>query len=403
MFMVLGGVGAGVAWQVYVRDKLGAVGAGGPGERAAVAVEVAPVESGVVRDTRILSGTLEASTRFVVAPKVGGLIEQIMVDLGDVIRRDQVVAEIDDAEFVQAVAQAEAELAVRKAEAAQAASAFELARREYDRAVELGQRSMVSPAELDERTATYESAKAATNLAEAQVNQAEASLELAKIRLRYTTVQASWTGGPDEGIVGERFQDAGNTVQQGNPIVSVVALDPLTAVVSVTERDYTRLTVGQRAVLRADAMPDRAFEAEVVRISPVFREASRQARVELRVDNAEQRLKPGMFARVSIVLQEEHADAIVPLAALTRRGGGDVVFVLDADGQRVHQRPVRVGIVEGERVQVLGEGIRGRVVVLGQQLLEEGAPVIVSEGHIGQPDNNEEDRLESRSPERGWP
>jgi RND family efflux transporter MFP subunit len=385
MFAVLAGVGAGVAWQVYVRDKLSKGGPTGPEKPSAVAVEVAPVESGIVRDARVLSGTLEASTRFVVAAKVGGLIEQVVVDLGDRIRRDQVVAEIDDAEFVQAVVQAEAELAVRKAASAQADSAFELARREYDRTVELEQRAMASQAELDEKTAAYESAKSATLLTEAQVQQAAASLELARIRLRYTQVRASWSSGPDEGIVGERFQDAGNTVQPGDAIVSVVALDPLTAVVSITERDYARLSVGQHAALQADALPERAFRAEVVRISPVFRESSRQARIELRVDNHEQLLKPGMFARVSLVLREEQADAIVPLAALTRRAGSDVVFVLAADGRRVHQRPVRVGVIEGDRAQVIGEGIEGRVVVLGQQLLEEGGAVIVSERHIGRP------------------
>lgn len=377
VLIVIGSISGLVVWQVQAHTL--ASQSGGP-EQAAIAVEVAPIESGIIRDRRVLTGTLEASTRFVAAAKVGGLLEAVAVDIGDRIERDQVVAEIDDAEFVQAVAQAEAELAVRRAGAAQATADADLAEREYQRALDFLERAMASESEFDEKRAARESTRAALRLAEAQVTQAEAALELAKIQLGYTQVRANWGGGPETAIVGERFQDAGNTVQTNAAIVSVVTLDPLKAVVTVTERDYGRIAVGQEATLLADGAPGRTFDAVVTRIAPVFRETSRQARVELRVDNADGALKPGMFARIVLVLSEEEAAAIVPLAALVRRDGLDAVFVVPPGAGEVRLVPVEIGVVEGERVAIRATGLDGRVVVLGQQLLADGTPVRVHEG-----------------------
>lgn len=371
------GLGGWVAWRVVRQTQEAGKPTGQPDQALRVAVEVAPIVPGVLRDVRVLSGTLEASTRFDVAAKVGGLIERMAVDLGDEVQRDQVVAEIDDAEFVQAVAQTEAELAVRKAEHAQALAELGRVQREYDRLQSLSQRGVVSDVEMNEITASLASQQAAIALAEARVRQAEAALEIARIQIGYTHVSAVWEAGPDVVTVGQRYEDAGNTVQAGDPVVAVVALDPLTATVSITERDYARVRVGQPATLRTDAIPDRDFDAEIVRIAPVFREASRQARIELKVRNPERLLKPGMFARVSIVLREEHVPTIVPLAALTRRDGENVVFLLAEDEASVRRVPVQVGIVDGERAGVEGTGLTGEVVVLGQQMLTDGSAVTV--------------------------
>ncbi len=368
-----------VAWVAVARTGGGA--GAGPGEMGAVAVEAAPIESGVIRDIRRLSGTLEASAQFVVAAKVDGLLERVLVDLGDPVERGQVIAEIDGAEFQQSAAQSEAELSVRRAELTQAQSSLDLAQRDFDRSRALKDRGIASDAQLDQIAAGLESARAAVTLAEAQVKQAEASLALTNIRLGYTQVRASWQGGDEVAIVGERHQDAGNTVRNGDPIVSVVALDPLKAVVSVTERDYSGLRVGQEATLTTDALPGRTFEAHVERIAPVFRETSRQARVELLVENPDQALRPGMFARVTIVLSEERAETIAPLAAVTRRDGRDVVFIVSPEGDTVRMADIRLGVVEGDRAQILGEGLSGRVVTLGQQLLSDGSRVNVHDGN----------------------
>lgn len=379
LILVLGACAGLVAWRAVTFDASAAAARPDAEARGTVAVEVAPIEAGLIREVRVLSGTLEASTRFDVAPKVAGLIQEIHVDLGDPVERDQVVATLDDDEFVQAVAQAKAELAVREAEVLQAKAELERVERDYARLEDLRKRGVASDYEFDEVTALRSSRQAAVQLSQARARQAEALLEVANIRLNYTSVRASWRGGPDRGIVGTRYEDAGDTVQIGDPILAVVGLDPLLGVVSVTERDYTLLSVGQTATLTTEAVAGRTFDAQVARIAPVFRESSRQARVEFRVDNADHVLRPGMFIRVRVVLREAQADAIIPTAAVVQRAGRSVVFTVNPDESTVTQHPVELGIVQDERVQVLRPPLAGRVVVLGQHLLEDGAAVRIVE------------------------
>lgn len=378
IFLLLLFAGAGwVGWKAYVASGERAAEARVEREELPVAVEVAPVESGLIREVRTLSGTLEASTRFDVASKVGGRLVALRVELGDEVRRGQVVAEIADEEFVHAVAQMQAEVAVEGARRDQARIATELAERDKVRFEGLRERGVASESEIDAIVTHVETARAALALAEADVRRAQASLELAQLHLADTHVRAHWEGDREVGLVGVRHEDAGSTIQPGAPLVSVVVLDPLTVAVAVTERDYARLALGQPATLETDAFSGRSFDAEVERIAPVFRESSRQARLELRVANPDGALKPGMFVRVRIVLREAQAEALVPTAALVRRQGEDVVFVVAPDGETVRRVPVTVGIVEGDRAQVFGVGLSGRVVTLGQQLVGDGSRVFV--------------------------
>ena len=376
VLIVVLGVSAGVAWFVW-RDRAAGEIARPTREPAAIAVEAHPIESGTIRDVRQFTGTLESSARFTVAAKVGGLVQAVLVDLGDRIEQGQIIARIDDSELLQAVAQADADLAVRQAELARARSDLSLAEREFERGEQLRERGIAAEAQLDEVAARLRAAQAALQLAEAQVTRARSALELRRIELSYTQVRADWSEEATSGSVAERYQDAGNTVQANTPVISVVTLDPLKAVIFVTERDYAGLRVGQTAELTTDAAPGRSFEARIERIAPVFSETSRQARIELTVPNADGLLRPGMFTRVRIVRATAQAAGIVPLDALARRDGRDVVFVLDDTGETVRMIEVTRGITEEGRVEIAAPTITGRVVTMGQQLLQDGTRVRV--------------------------
>jgi RND family efflux transporter MFP subunit len=366
-------------------------GSGGAGGRAAgaeraVPVEVATVERGPIERRRAFTGTLEARAEFVVAPKVSGRIEGLDVDLADAVRRGQVVARLDNAEHVQAVTQAQADLAVAQANLAEAKSLLTIAQRELQRLDRLRERGVSSEAQLDVAKAEHLAKQAHVAVTRAQVTRARAELETARIRLGYTRVAADWRGGDDERVVAERYVDEGETVSANAPLLRIAELDPLTAVVFVTERDYALLRPGQRAVLATDAYPGEAFRGTIARIAPVFRESTRQARVELRVENPGRRLKPGMFVRATVVLERVEDAVIVPERALATREGREGVFVVADDGASVAWRPVRVGIRDGGRVQVAADGpgaLGGpgtRVVTLGQQLIADGSVITVAEG-----------------------
>jgi RND family efflux transporter MFP subunit len=372
----------GLAWAVAVRLTAGDGGGGGRGARGPAPVEVAPVERGAIEQRRVYAGTLEARARFVVAAHVGGRVERLLVDLSDPVRKGQVVAELDDKENAQSVAEAAAELAVARANSSEAESALEIARREIKRLDSLAGEGIVSEQQLDGARSVLLARKSTVEVARAQVTRARAALQRARIRSGYAQVIAVWSGGDDQRVVAERHVHTGDTVAPNDPIVTVVDLEPIDVVVYVTEKEYGRLAVGQPATITTEAFPDREFAAEIRRIAPIFREATRQARVELEVPNEERLLKPGMFVRARVVLGKKDDATIVPLAALTTRDGVSGVFVVDPAGDKVSWRPVRVGIRDGERVAVEGEGVEGRVVTLGQQLIDDGAAIVIPE--VGQ-------------------
>lgn len=340
-------------------------------------VAVRPVERGPITLRRTFSGTLEAVAELVVAAEIAGRVERLLVDLGDPVERGQVVARLDDAELVQAVHQAEADLAVTKARLAAARSSLEIAERDLERAQKLRREGVASESQLDAARADEVAARAQVELAQAGIPRAEAALESARIRLGHAEITADWNEGDGRRVVAERTVDEGAAVSANATLLSIVELDPILAVVHAPERDYGKITVGQVARLTTDAHPGRTFEARVARIAPVFRRATRQARIELVVPNPDELLKPGMFVRATIELEGIDDAVIVPYDALAERGDESGVFVLDASGERVHWRPVTVGVREGARVQVLGEGVSGKVVVLGQELCDDGGAVTV--------------------------
>jgi len=342
-----------------------------------VPVEVAQIQHGPIALRRTFSGELEALAEFVVAPKVSGRVERVIVNIADTIKRGQVVAELDNDEYVQAVAQAKADLEVARAKLSEAKSALEIANREFKRSESLLKRKVTSDSEFDVARQEQLEKQAQLKVAAAQVTKAESSLETVNIRLGYTKVTAGWSGGDDHRVVAERYVDEGQTVAANEPLLLIVELHPIVGVVFVTERDYARLKPGQLVSLTTDAYPGEKYTGRIDRIAPVFRKSTRQARVEMTIENPQHRLKPGMFIRATVVLTQVKEATIVPEQALTIRDDRSGIFIISEDGRSVTWREVKVGIRESGRVQVEGQGLSGRVVTLGQQLVDEGSPITI--------------------------
>ncbi|MEZ4269188.1 MAG: efflux RND transporter periplasmic adaptor subunit [Myxococcota bacterium] len=359
-----------------------ACGVSGCGEEAApkskgervVPVEVAPIRVGAIERKRTFSGSLDAFAQFDLAPKIAGRVATVAVDIGDTVAQGSVVVTLDDEQARKAVALAEAKLAVARAGVAGASSTLGGARRDLGRERTLHTGGISSDSQLDAAKTREGVAGAAAQVARAQVAEAEAQLAVAQLELEETQIRARWSEGDDARTVAARVVDPGDTVAANTPLLTIVELDPLVAVISVTERDYPLLSVGQTASLVTDAAPGETFAATISRIAPAFSAASRQARVELHVDNSSHHLKPGAFARITISLARADGATIVPEAALSRRKEQDGLFTVNADGT-VTWRVVTVGIRDGVEVQVEGEGLTGQVVVLGQQLLDDGTRV----------------------------
>ena len=377
LIVFLIGTVAGLGWLIFGQylDRAGSSKSGKA--LRPVPVEVARIERGPIEQRRTFSGELEALAEFVVAPKVSGRVEHVFVNIADTVDRGQVVAELDNDEYVQAVAQAQADLEVARAKLSEATSALENAGREFKRTESLLKRGVASDSEFDAARQERLAKQAQLKVAAAEVTKAESSLETANIRLGYTKVTAGWTGGGEQRVVAERYVDEGQTVAANAPLLLIVELQPIVGVVFVTERDYAYLKPGQLVSLTTDAYPGEQFTGRIDRIAPVFRKSTRQARIEMTIDNPKHRLKPGMFIRATVVLARASEATIIPEQALTKREDRNGIFIVSENGQSVVWHEVKVGIREDNRVQIEGQGLDGRVVTLGQQLVDDGSPITI--------------------------
>lgn len=345
-----------------------------------VAVEVAPVRQAAIEDVGVFSGSLLPASRFVLAPKIAGRLEQILVNIGDPVEPGQLVATLDDEEYRQQVSQAAAELEVARANLEEVRGTLERSRREYERTMALRKQRIASESQLDAAESDYLALQARLRLAKAQVEQREAALRIAEVRLRYTRIRVPESNGGVR-VVGERFVDEGALLAPNTPIVSVLDITRLNAVVHVIERDYAKIRPGLSATITTDAFPGQSFTGRVARIAPLLREQSRQARVEIEIINEGMRLKPGMFVRAQLQFEVLDNATVVPVSALVTRNGTQGVFLVDRQERIARFVPVTIGINTGHRAQVLAPPLTGEVVTLGIHFMVDGALVILPEDH----------------------
>lgn len=340
--------------------------------RPPVAVEFDTVRYGSIQEVRVLTGTIYPAYQYIVAPKVAGRVVEIRKRISDEVRAGELIAQIDDAEYQQAVLEAEANLRIAESALSEARSTFELAKQEKARVESLRQKGIASSAELDAAVTNYQAQESRLKLAEAQVEQRQAVLQTARIRLSYTRLTAS-----QPGYIGERFVDEGALLSANAPVVSVVGIDRVIVRTTVIERDYGKIRPGLEATVTTDAFPAREFKGRVMRVAPMLQEAARVAQMEVEVANPQHELKPGMFARVTVITDARQRALLVPTKALITRDGQSGVFLIDDTAAVVHYQPVTTGISNADLTEIIAPTITGRVVTLGQHLLEEGSPILL--------------------------
>ena len=364
-------------WQIYQRVNSDKEIVKRGRKKIPVAVEIAPVQQATVQDIGRYSGSLYPKAAFVLAPKIGGRLEKIWVNIGDELQSGQLIAVLDDAEYKQQVSQAGAELDVARANLLEQENALENAKREHERAVALREKKIASESQLDASLSDLKAQEAKLKVAVARVAQSEAVMRVAKVRLEYTRIHVPGNNGTAYRVVGERFVDEGAMLAANTPIVSIIDIGTLIAVIHVVEQDYPKISVGQEAVISTDAFPDRSFSGKVLRIAPILKEKSREARIEIEIPNPHKILKPGMFVRVQIQFEKHENATVVPTAAVIKRNNAKGVFMVGPEGKTASFVPVTPGIVNSKITEIRTPAISGSVVVLGQHLLEDGASIII--------------------------
>ncbi|MBN2145662.1 MAG: efflux RND transporter periplasmic adaptor subunit, partial [Candidatus Aureabacteria bacterium] len=317
-------------------------------KKTELAVDIAPVSRTTVREIGKFTGSLIPYSKFIVAPKIAGRLEKLTVDIGDPVKSGDLIAELDDGEYIQQVEQAKAELAVAKANVIECKSSLVVSSRELGRVQTLRETKVASESDLDEATARFAASEAKHAVALAEVTRREAALKAAEVRLSYTRIRASWENKDVVRTVGERFVDAGEMLTPNAPIVSILDNHIVIALIDIIERDYSKVKPGLKAVIMTDAYSDREFAGVISRIAPVLKESSRQARVEIEISNPDGILKPGMFIRANIEYSRHENTIVVPFSSLAKREGKTGVFLADTSAMKALFIPVACGIIEGD-------------------------------------------------------
>jgi membrane fusion protein, multidrug efflux system len=300
------------------------------------------------RDTMIYTlqstGDVASLQQASIVAKASGTLGQVDVSMGAPVRRDQTLATIDAPELEQQVQQATA--------------TFLTAKSDYERKRQLLDQKMVSAQDFEN--------------AEALMKVAEANYQSAQTRLGYANVTA-----PFAGTITRRYFDPGAIVTaNATTLFTLMDLDNLKVVVNVLEKDVPLITVGAEAIVTADALPGDSLAGRVGRVSQAVDPATRTMPVEIFVPNRDRRLKPGMYATVTLVLAE-HPNAItIPTQAVLSDANGQFAYVVSNDTAR--RVPVQTGIAQNARTEITA-GLSGTesVITTGQQYVRNGGPVTV--------------------------
>lgn len=278
----------------------------------------------------VLPGTLQGYAETPIYARISGYVQRWYKDIGDHVNKGDLLAQIDTPEVMQQLAEA-------KASRAQTEANLQLAKSSFERWKALRQRDAVSQQELDERTNTF-------NLAKANVDASEANVQRLTQLLSYNKVIA-----PFSGLITKRNVDVGNLVDAGNggapkALFSVAQIDPLRLYVQVPEAYSPDVQAGIEASVSLTEMPGKKFKGKVVRTSGAIDPVSRTLQIEINIPNADRKILPGSYAQVELQTNEhkEVATWTIPNNSVLFRPDGVMVGVVDEIGQ-VSLKKITIG------------------------------------------------------------
>ena len=347
--------------------------------------KLAKVEKGDLAKSVVATGKIQPVTNVEVKSKASGIVQSLLVDYGDHVKKGQVLAELDKQQIMAQVSQQRAtleaaEAAARAAEADLEHAKFDaegpdipMLKRAYDRAQQMAKEGVVSPSALDDAQRNYElavnkqelgkanvvSATAKLRQAQAQVSQAKAQLAEKEEELRNSTIVS-----PIDGTVLSRDVEVGSAVSSilvlGSSATLVMTLGDTREVYvkgKVDESDIGKVDLGREARIKVESYKDRTFLGKVTKISPLGVEKDNVTTFEVRVsiDNAKGELKSQMTANAEIILEEHKGVLMIPEASLIydkdRKASVEIPYPSSKDGKK--KVPVTVGISNGSKTELL--------------------------------------------------
>src|SRR5687768_6228125 len=325
----------------------GGPGGGGGFPRVPMTVELGTAKRGDLAAHLTVVGNLIGLQTVDVAPRTAGRLLNVNVQMGDRVRRGQVLAKVEDREIVEQVRAAEASQEVAKATIRQREADLNVSQLNFERSKNLFTRGLLAKQALDDAESRYLASVAQLDLSKAQLSQNDARLQELRINLQHTSVAS-----PVDGFVGKRNVDPGAMVNTNTAIASVVDISRLKLVVNVVEKDLRMVTAGDTGIVEVDAYPGETFNGRIARVAPVLDPATRTASIEIEIPNGDKRLKPGMYARISLTVEERKNTLVAPKNAVIDFENKRGVWMPN-EQKRATFVPVTLGIEGPEQIEVL--------------------------------------------------
>jgi RND family efflux transporter MFP subunit len=337
-------------------------------------------------------GSLLADEEVVVSAQAPGELAELKIDFGGYVARGQIIAQIDQRDALLKVEQAEATLRQtmarlgmkdgqafdpeRSADVRVAKAQLDWEKMNLDRQTRLVENGDISRAVFDQAAtahnlaqARYQAALDSVNQQLAVLQQQRAALNLAKKAVTDTVVRS-----PISGAVKEKHAARGSYLMVNSRIVTLVKINPLRLRADIPEYAAALVRTGQTMTLTIEAFPDRSFSGRVVRIGPSLGEQTRALAVEAEVANPSNLLRPGMFAKTTLITASDAPAVMVPRRALQIIAGLNKVFVIE--NGRASERIVKTGASDGDLIEII-EGIKAgdNVAISNLDKLQEGSVV----------------------------
>lgn len=329
-------------------------------KKEAIPVAVVEARLETLSESLELTGTVQPWDDFTVSSEISGKISAILQEEGNRIEAGTLLVEIDRTKR-------ELELASRKAEVSRAETEWEFAQSRLDRGEVLLEQGAISKSEVDNLSERV-------RLAEAEIRLARLAVERMEEELRDTRIFA-----PAAGQISERHVSLGEIVAPGSPLMTIIQTQPIKVLTEITEPYLPLLKPGTAVRVQFQSLDERETRGTIHRVHPVSNPASGSFPVEIRLDNRDHRLQPGMLARLQLKGRTYPDSLVVPLEGIVSMEGGDYLFIVE--NGKAQRTAVTVVKRIGESAIIAGEVRPGwKVVTRGNANLTDGAAVrVISE------------------------
>jgi RND family efflux transporter MFP subunit len=375
----------------------------------AAAAEVRPMERAVT-----VTGLLLADEDATLSVKIGGRLRSLSVDLGSLVKRGDVIAQVEPRDYELRLQQAAAALAQARATVGlslegaddtfdpektsavkEARAVLDEATHNRDRVLKLSDQGVLSKSEFDTVEAGYkvavnrlESAREEASTRQAVLAQRRAEFDLAKQQLSDTSLRS-----PFDGSIQSRLANVGEFLPAGSPVVKLVKIDPLRLRLEVPDRDAAAVRLNQPVRLSVGGDTNH-YTGTLTRVSPAIDEQSRMLVVEADVHN-DGTLRPGLIARAQIIVRADDSGLAVPASALVDFAGLEKIIIVQQG--KALERVVKTGRRSADWVEIKSGLAAGDLAVLEPGNLRTGETVAVTAAPVARPSLSSSNRPDANA------